>query len=43
VKSLRFRVIAKARADEACERRLTTLQLRRLNVRSVPVAAGREF
>ena len=30
----------KARTDEACERRLTTLQLRRLNVCRVPVAAG---
>jgi hypothetical protein len=35
--------MAKARTDEACERRLTTLQLRRLNVRRVPVAAGRGF
>jgi hypothetical protein len=30
--------MAKARTDEASERRLTTLQLRRLNFRSVPVA-----
>jgi hypothetical protein len=30
--------MAKARTDEGCERRLTTLQMRRLNLRSVPVA-----
>jgi hypothetical protein len=35
--------MAKARPDEACERRLTTPQLRRLNLRSVPVAVGWDF
>jgi hypothetical protein len=37
------RVMAKARTGEGCERRLTTLQLRRLNFRSVPVAVGWDF